>query len=265
MAERNAYSGELAVDELRRKARRRLIGAIVLALAAAIVVPMLLESDPRPLGDDVSVQIPSKNDGRFVNRLTAGPPDVGTPPKGAAARAAPDAEPEREPAVRTAAGVTKPVTAPTPMATAPKTMPSAGSASTPPASTPPASTPPASTPPASAANAPAPAPATAPTPAPASPASDAPGKATTATTATTAPQGEGFVVQLAAFADDKGANALANKLRRANYAAYVEPVTTSRGTLWRVRVSGYASRAEADAARAKLKDDGYSGIVAAAK
>jgi DedD protein len=73
------------------------------------------------------------------------------------------------------------------------------------------------------------------------------------------------VVQLAAFADDKGANALANKLKRANYAAFVEPVSTSRGTLWRVRVGGYASRAEADAARARLKDEGYSGIVAAVK
>lgn len=72
-------------------------------------------------------------------------------------------------------------------------------------------------------------------------------------------------MQLAAFSDDKGAKALANKLKRAGYAAYVEPVTTSRGTLWRVRVGGYATRSEADAARVKLKDEGYSGIVTAAK
>ena len=36
--------------------------------------------------------------------------------------------------------------------------------------------------------------------------------------------------KLAAFADDKGANALANKLKRSGYAAYVQPVETSRGT-----------------------------------
>jgi len=42
-------------------------------------------------------------------------------------------------------------------------------------------------------------------------------------------------------------------------------VQTSRGTLWRVRVGGYASRADADAARAKLKGEGHNGIVAAAK
>src|SRR5512134_3835872 len=58
MADRLAEPDDAAVDELKRKARRRLVGAIVLALAAAIVVPMLLERDPRPLGDEVSVKIP---------------------------------------------------------------------------------------------------------------------------------------------------------------------------------------------------------------
>jgi cell division septation protein DedD len=83
--------------------------------------------------------------------------------------------------------------------------------------------------------------------------------------AATPAKADGFVVQLAAFADDKGANALAGKLKKAGYAAYVEPVETSRGTLWRVRVGGYATRADADAARAKLKVDGYAGMVALAK
>ena len=39
-------SAEPAVDDLKRRGRRRLVGAIVLALAAAVVLPMLLESDP---------------------------------------------------------------------------------------------------------------------------------------------------------------------------------------------------------------------------
>ena len=71
-------------------------------------------------------------------------------------------------------------------------------------------------------------------------------------------------MQLAAFIDDKGANSLANKLKKAGYAAFVEPVHTSRGTLWRVRVGGYGSKPDADAARAKLKGEGYNGIVAPA-
>src|SRR5215471_17071870 len=70
MAERIADNADLAVDELRRRARRRLVGAIVLALAAAVILPLLLEKEPKPLGDDVSVQIPPVDEGRFINRLT---------------------------------------------------------------------------------------------------------------------------------------------------------------------------------------------------
>jgi DedD protein len=70
-------------------------------------------------------------------------------------------------------------------------------------------------------------------------------------------------VLLAAYADDKGANSLANKLKRAGYPAYTEPLTTSKGTLWRVRVGPYPSRDSAIETRNKLKGEGYSGIVAA--
>src|SRR5437588_10278357 len=61
-----------AVEELKRRARRRLVGAIVLALAAAVILPLLLESDPKPLGDDVSIQIPPIDSGKFVNPLSPG-------------------------------------------------------------------------------------------------------------------------------------------------------------------------------------------------
>ena len=73
------------------------------------------------------------------------------------------------------------------------------------------------------------------------------------------------VVQLAAFADDKGANSLADKLKRAGYPAYTEPVRTSAGTLWRVRVGPYRVARGAEAARDKLKGEGQNGIVAPAK
>lgn len=75
---------------------------------------------------------------------------------------------------------------------------------------------------------------------------------------------ESYVVQLAAFADDKGANALASKLKRNGYPAFTEPVRTTRGTLYRVRVGTYASRDAAGEARNKLKAEGYAGIVAPA-
>jgi DedD protein len=78
-------------------------------------------------------------------------------------------------------------------------------------------------------------------------------------------QHEGFAVQLAAFADDRGANSLAGRLKRAGYAAYTEPLKTSKGTLWRVRVGPYSSREAAQAARDKLRNEGQSGIVAPVK
>jgi DedD protein len=63
---------DLAVDELKRRARRRLVGAIVLALAAAVLLPLLLENDPKPLGEDVSIQIPPIDSGKFINPLSSG-------------------------------------------------------------------------------------------------------------------------------------------------------------------------------------------------
>ena len=65
-------SEDPAVDELKRRARRRLVGAIVLALAAAVILPLLLESEPKPFGDDISIQIPPVDSGKFVSGLSPG-------------------------------------------------------------------------------------------------------------------------------------------------------------------------------------------------
>lgn len=241
-------------DDLKRKARRRLVGAVVLALAAAVFVPMLLESDERPLGDDVSVRIPPVDQGKFVNRLNA---PAGTPAASRPAPARPDAGAAASPAD---------AASPSPSAPAPATdgavpAPEAGKpANAPPAAAPPRAQPDAAHADAGHADASAP-PAKSPAPAKsaAAPAKAAPDPAAKAAPAKSA----GFVVQLAAFSDDKGANALANRLRKSGHPAFTEPVTTSRGTLWRVRVGPYATRDEANNARDKLKREGQNGIVAA--
>lgn len=44
----------------KKRARRRLVGAIALALAVAVGLPMLLDSEPKPLASDIDIQIPSK-------------------------------------------------------------------------------------------------------------------------------------------------------------------------------------------------------------
>lgn len=60
---------ELTDDELnlRRKARRRLIGAIALTLAVVVILPMVLESQPKPTGQDIDLRIPAPDKvGEFV-------------------------------------------------------------------------------------------------------------------------------------------------------------------------------------------------------
>ena len=45
----------------KKRARRRLVGAIALALGVAIGLPMVLDSEPKPLASDIAIQIPSKD------------------------------------------------------------------------------------------------------------------------------------------------------------------------------------------------------------
>jgi DedD protein len=45
----------------KKRARRRLVGAIALVLAMIIGLPMVLDSEPKPLADDIPIQIPSKD------------------------------------------------------------------------------------------------------------------------------------------------------------------------------------------------------------
>jgi DedD protein len=245
---------EPQLDVLRRRARRRLVGAVVLALAAAVLVPMLLESDPKPLGEDVSVKIPPVDDGRFVSKL------------GEKSRAAESASPAaakpvptlKSPDTATAAAAKQSSTAP-PEAKKPPTDAASTVASNPPAKD---AAPAAPTKDASSGDAPNPSPAVAaPSPKPASEANPPP---STEATKGAKPPSAAFSVQLAAFADDKGANALANRLKKAGHPAYTEPYASSQGTLWRVRVGPYATRDAAEAARTKLKADGQNGIIAAA-
>lgn len=56
---------EQDVDALKRRGRRRLVGAVALVLLAVIVLPMLFDPEPRKAAPPVSVSIPSQ-DGAFT-------------------------------------------------------------------------------------------------------------------------------------------------------------------------------------------------------
>lgn len=45
----------------KKRARRRLVGAIALAVAVAVGLPMILDTEPKPLASDIAIQIPAKD------------------------------------------------------------------------------------------------------------------------------------------------------------------------------------------------------------
>lgn len=54
-------------QHIRSRARRRLIGAIALALAVVVILPMVLDSEPRITGKDIELRIPAPDKaGEFV-------------------------------------------------------------------------------------------------------------------------------------------------------------------------------------------------------
>jgi DedD protein len=82
------------IDSLKRRGRRRLVGAVALVLAAVIVLPMVFDPAPKSSAPPVSVRIPGEDDTAFKPKLPAKaepPPPV--------AKAEPPAPPKPEPKV----------------------------------------------------------------------------------------------------------------------------------------------------------------------
>lgn len=218
-----------AVDELKRRARRRLVGAVVLALGAAVVLPMLLESDPKPLGNDVSIQIPPIDQGKFVTPLS--------PDRTAGVKSAAEPQPAA-PQANSAGGATVPERT---LSTSEQRVLGQSAAPRTPAIM--SSAPEAMRPQ-------APAVASVPSGAPA-----------VAAGPEAAPPAGSLFVQVAALADSKAAAELAAKLAAAGFPAHVEPVATRQGPVQRVRVGAYASREAAEVALTNIKAAGYGNAI----
>ncbi|NOU01352.1 MAG: hypothetical protein HOO95_07255 [Gallionella sp.] len=57
-------------QNLKRKSRRRLVGAVALALAVVVILPMVLDSEPKPTGQDIDLRIPAPDAaGEFVPKV----------------------------------------------------------------------------------------------------------------------------------------------------------------------------------------------------
>jgi len=80
------------VNLLKRRGRRRLVGAIALVLAAVILLPMVFDSEPKGSAPPVSVRIPGEDETGFTPKVT---PKV---PPGNSAAKAPEKVAEKTPA-----------------------------------------------------------------------------------------------------------------------------------------------------------------------
>lgn len=233
--------------QLKKRARRRLIGAIALVTVVAVFLPMVLDHEPKSVNQDISIQIPAQNTGVYTSKIVQAA-------AGSKAEAPPTAA---EPVVA----------APEPPKAAVVAQPAAGSSAASPAA-------------AKGGEAPAVKPAeaegkTRPKPAPvvdteASPLTPAVVEAKAPETKSkpkaaksAAGDSAGYVVQIAALADPEKAKQLSKQIVAAGGKAYTEVVPTAKGDVTRVRAGPYPTRESAEKARDRLKAAGFNGNVVA--
>lgn len=81
------------VLDLRRRARRRLIGATALVLFLVVVPPWLMDLEPRPVSSNLSVEIPGKDLPKLDPRVVPVPPAKPEPEPAKPATGAPPGAP----------------------------------------------------------------------------------------------------------------------------------------------------------------------------
>lgn len=244
--------------ELKKRARRRLVGAAAFALTAAIVLPMVMDHEPRPLTQDIQIRIPSPEGTapRSAPKAVASAPKADSKteskpePKPEATSPAPDlkaieeARPNAAPAdvgkaavdtsrptVASAAKqetavVAKPATAVEQKKDASEQKKDTGEAKAPPKAEREAHV-----------------------------EAILSGKETPAT-------GE-FVVQLGAFSDPANVSKVRARVKESGFGSYTETIKSVKGEQTRVRAGPFATREAAEQAAAKLKHAGLAGVVAA--
>jgi DedD protein len=221
--------------QLKKRARRRLVGAIALALLAVIVLPMVMDREPRPVGPDIQIRIPSQDAGSLAAKVMPGKSSpLPAPEPKAVAEPVPESKPDPRPepkaaesiAAASAVAAAKPVEK-----VLAKTADKPASAPKPAGKAPPAAKP---------ADKPA-------EKAAAMPAADANGQ---------------WVVQLGAYKEAANVKLLLSKLKGVNVPAYTEKYDSPQGTRTRVRAGPFATQEAAEKARARIKIIGVDGPVA---
>ena len=240
----------------KKRARRRLVGAIALVLAAIIGLPMILDSEPKPLSSDIAIQIPSKDTpAPSVAPLPAPKPSAAEKAAESAANTLSQNEEVIEPASTAAATPTAPVKPPV---TTPSATPSPTATAT-------------TSTPHDAAKKPHVDAAKIDTADAKTTQTAAAKKADDAARARAILEGKSLAdasaakstgkvsLQVAALATQEKVNELQKKLQGAGLKSYTQKVATDSGDRIRVRVGPFANDAEAEKARAKLSKLGLTG------
>ena len=237
---RPSVSSEAQAADLRARARRRLAGSIALILAAVVVLPMLLDSEPTPVSGNIPIRIPDRQ-APFQPNLSE--PEVASAQPAAAPITAQTAEAgegsSTASAVAAAAGATASSSAGAIPKPEPAPKPSAGPPPEPPKP-------------------------------PAAPRRDDAARAlallegrTPVASAPTpkAPVRGNFVVQAMSLDSAADAQKQRNVLAAAglNNAFVDGPVTVNGRPKYRVRVGPFQSREAAQAAQTRLRTLGYGG------
>jgi DedD protein len=205
--------------QLKRRARRRLVGAIALVTFVIIILPLLLDKEPAPSGTSLTVQIPKQDSGSFNSRFS--PPaategKAGTP---SVKPDVPDAKAEA-PAGKSAANATS-------ADTTTVKAPSAGkSALTAEVSAAPAVQGKISTLPVE--------------------------NKSEEVRAQAALNDQAWVVALGSFSSAENVKQLQSKLSAAGLKSYTEALKTAKGEQTRVRAGPFASKEAADKAREQI-------------
>lgn len=235
--------------QLKKRARRRLVGAIVLVTAVAVILPMVLDSEPRPVSQNVDIQIPSPDSGEFKPKAAASgsgtvesSPIKGMPPAAVKANA-PAATARIETSAAPKLDAPSSIADPSSTASAGRDgekadvtdAKSGGTQGSKDAAR-----------------------------AVAKPAGDqkaASREPPKAVAKDSANESGSYVVQVAALADGSRVKQLQKQMAGAGVKTYTEVVSTKAGEVTRVRAGPYPTREAAESARTQLKKAGLDGKV----
>lgn len=224
--------------QFKKRARRRLVGAIALVLLMVAILPMVLDdrSNKAP-PQEIAISIPSQDSGEFTSKIVPVP-------------AGEEGVVEEAPAESTSA-VDTPIVSPRDAGSADASSdnPAAETVKTVPTTAKPAKV-------AEAAKKEVVKPTVQ-----SSNLADAPGKLADDKKLAAAASVAAAYVQIGVFSDPANVKQLQQKLSALGYKSYTEKIPTSKGEKIRLRAGPFSKRADAEEALVKIKSGGLSGMV----